>query len=112
MKNSSKSIRRELDKKQAAYFKALAHPVRIAIVEGLRHGELTVNQVSQQFDIEQTNASQQLAVLRHAAIIAARKEGNKTYYSVNDTAIFKVLEAATQILKRQLENVRPMFEDM
>jgi ArsR family transcriptional regulator len=112
LKNPSKNIKKEFDKNQAAYFKALAHPLRIAIVDALRHGELTVNQISQQFDVDQTNASQQLAVLRHANIIAARKEGAKVYYSVNDIAIFKVLEIATQILKRQLENVRHMFEGM
>jgi DNA-binding transcriptional ArsR family regulator len=105
MKDSSTSIRKELGKRQAAYFKALAHPLRIAIVESLRPGELTVNQISQKFDIEQTNASQQLAVLRHANIIAVRKEGSKVFYSVNDAAIFKMLEAATQILERQLQNV-------
>jgi len=112
LKNSSKNIRKELAKKKAAYFKALAHPLRIAIVEGLRQGELTVNQICQQFDVEQTIASQQLAVLRQANIVAARKDGTKVYYSVNDTAIFRVLEGATQILKRQLENVRHMFEGM
>jgi len=85
--SASKNIRRELDQKQAAYFKALGHPVRIAIVEGLRHGELTVNQISQQFDIEQTNASQQLAVLRHANIIvAARREARRI--TVSTTLLF------------------------
>ena len=112
MKNSSKSIRKELAKRQAAYFKALARPLRIAIVESLRRGELTVNQISQKFDIEQTNASQQLAVLRHANIIVARKEGTNVYYSVNDTAIFKMLEAATQILEHQLQNIRDMLAEM
>jgi DNA-binding transcriptional ArsR family regulator len=112
LKNSSKSIRKELGKRQAAYFKALAHPLRIAIVQSLRRGELTVNQISQKFDIEQTNASQQLAVLRHANIIVARKEGTNVYYSVNDTAIYKMLEAATQILEHQLQNVRDMLKEM
>jgi hypothetical protein len=43
--------------------------------------------------------------------LLARKEGTNVYYSVNDIAIFKVLEAATQILERQLQNVRDMLED-
>jgi len=68
--------------------------------------------ISQKFDIEQTNASQQLAVLRHANIISARKEGTKVYYSVKDAAIFKMLEAATLILEHELQNFRHMLEDV
>jgi ArsR family transcriptional regulator len=102
----------ELGKKQSAYFKALAHPLRLAIVKALRHGKLTVNEISEKFDVEQSSTSQQLAVLRHANIIVARKEGTKVYYSVGDTATFKVLETATQILERQLHSFRQMFEDI
>jgi DNA-binding transcriptional ArsR family regulator len=112
LNNSSKNIRQELGKKQAAYFKALAHPLRITIVEPLRRGELTVNQIGQKFNVEQANASQQLAVLRHANIIAARKEGTNVHYSVIDPAIFKVLETANEILKNQLQDVRRMFEHL
>ncbi len=82
------------------------------MVESLRPGELTVNQISQKLDIEQANASQHLAVLRHANVIAARKEGNQVFYSVHDAAVFKILEAATQILLRELQNVSHMLEEM
>jgi Fic family protein len=60
---------------QADFFKALAHPLRISILDALREGELTVNEISQRFDVEQANASQQLAVLRNRNIVATRKEG-------------------------------------
>jgi ArsR family transcriptional regulator len=108
----STRVRKELAKRQAEYLKALAHPLRIAIVESLRPGELTVNQVTQKLNIEQANASQQLAVLRHANIIASRKEGNQVFYSIHDDAVFNILEGATQMLLRELQNVGHILEGM
>ena len=112
VKDASTRVRKELAKKQAEYLKALAHPLRIAIVESLRSGELTVNQITQKLNIEQANASQQLAVLRHANIIAARREGNQFFYSVHDAAVFNILEGATRMLRRELQNVGYIVERM
>jgi Ni,Fe-hydrogenase III large subunit len=64
-------MKQQLVQFKAEYFKALAHPLRISIVDTLRDGELTVNEISQKFEIEPTNASQQLAVLRHTNIVDA-----------------------------------------
>lgn len=110
--DASTRVRKELAKRQAEYLKALAHPLRIAIVEGLRPGELTVNQITQKLNIEQANASQQLAVLRHANIIVSRKAGNQVFYSIQDDAVFNILEGATQMLLRELRNVGHILEGM
>jgi len=45
-------------KASAQVFKALAHPLRISILDALRTGELTVNEISQRFGVEPANASQ------------------------------------------------------
>lgn len=71
-----------------------------------------MNQVTQKLNIEQANASQQLAVLRHANIIASRKEGNQVFYSIHDDAVFNILEGATQMLLRELQNVGHILEGM
>ena len=57
-------MRQKLSNFKAEFFKALAHPLRISILDALREGELTVNEISQKFSVEPANASQQLAVLR------------------------------------------------
>ncbi len=97
---------------KAEFFKALAHPVRISILDSLRNGERTVAELSQEFEIEPANASQQLAVLRNKNIIVARKAGANVYYSVSDPAIFKMLDIARQIFNNQLTGVRTMLEEM
>ena len=105
-------MRQQLSDFKAEFFKALAHPLRISILDALREGELTVNEISQRFDVEQANASQQLAVLRNRNIVLTRKEGENVYYSVSDKSIFKVLDAAKEFFNHQLIGVRSMLEEM
>ena len=97
---------------KAEFFKALAHPLRISILDSLRDGERTVAEISQQFEIEPANASQQLAVLRNKNIIVARKVGANVYYSVIDPTIFKLLDAAREIFNNHLAGVRSMLEEI
>lgn len=105
-------MRQQLSNFKAEFFKALAHPLRISILDALRTGELTVNEISQRFGVEPANASQQLAVLRNKGIVAARKEGSSVYYSVSDHAIFKLLDAAREIFNNHLIGVRGMLEEI
>lgn len=104
--------RQKLSNFKADFFKALAHPLRISILDELRGGELTVNEISRKFAVEPANASQQLAVLRNKNIVTARKEGSNVYYSVTDKAIFKLLDAAREIFNNQLFGVRSMLEEI
>jgi len=97
---------------KAEFFKALAHPLRISILDALREGEKTVAEISEEFKVEQANASQQLAVLRHKNIITARKAGANVYYSVSDRSIFKLLDAARDIFNNHLTGVRTMLEEI
>ena len=105
-------MRQQLSDFKADFFKALAHPLRISILDALRDGELTVNEISQRFQVEQANASQQLAVLRNRNIVIARKVGANVHYSVSDKAIFKLLDAAKEIFNNHLIGVRSMLEEI
>ncbi|HEX6465999.1 MAG TPA: metalloregulator ArsR/SmtB family transcription factor [Terriglobales bacterium] len=99
----------DLGRFKAEFFKALAHPLRIAILDALRNGELGVNELSALLKVEQSTLSQQLAVLRNKNIIGGRKEGLNVYYSVRDTTVFKLLDVAKQIFNNQLIDVKDML---
>ena len=105
-------MRQQLSNFKAEFFRALAHPLRISILDALREGELTVNEISQRFAVEPANASQQLAVLRNRNIVVTRKEGTNVYYSVSDKSIFKLLDAAKEIFSHHLIGVRSMLEEI
>lgn len=105
-------MRQKLSNFKAEFFKALSHPLRISILDELRAGELTVNEISQKFAVEPANASQQLAVLRNKNIVTARKEGSNVYYSVTDKTVFKLLDVARDIFNNHLIGVRSMLEEI
>src|ERR1041384_2468196 len=105
-------MRRTLSDFKADFFKALAHPLRISILDALRDGELTVNEISQRFEVEPANASQQLAVLRNRNIVIARKEGAGVFYSVTDKTLFKLLDVARdKTLFKLLDVARDIFNN-
>src|SRR6266478_69041 len=78
---------------KAEVFQALAHPTRVAIVECLDLGEMSVGQLCEKVGVEQANASQHLAILRNKHIVQTRKAGNQTFYRLRDPAFGKVLAA-------------------
>jgi DNA-binding transcriptional ArsR family regulator len=102
----------ELGRFKAEFFKALAHPLRIAILDALRNGELGVNGLCNVLNAEQSALSQQLAVLRARNIVVGRKEGLNVYYSVRDAAVFRLLDVAKEIFNNHLIDVRDMLSQI
>ena len=97
---------------KAEFFKALAHSIRIRILDCLRDGEKGVNELSEALQIEQANVSQQLAILRVRNIAVGRKSGSNVYYSVSDQALFELLEVAKTIFNNHLVGVRDMLQQI
>ena len=87
---------------KADFFKTLAHPARIRVLELLRDGERSVGELIPEVGLEPSHLSQQLGVLRRAHILQARKEGASVRYSVTDDRIFELLEVAKSILTSTL----------
>ncbi len=102
----------DLGRFKAGFFKALAHPLRIAVLDLLREGERGVNELSSLLSVEQSALSQQLAVLRNKNIVVARKEGLNVYYSVRDKTVFRLLDVAKQIFSNQLISVQDMLSQI
>lgn len=90
---------------KAEFFRALAHPTRIAIVEQLRNGELSAGTLIERLGIEQANASQHLAVLRAKNILVNRKAGNQVFYSVRDPLIIDVLDIMRRYFHAHMNEV-------
>src|SRR5512133_1315323 len=102
----------ELSHFTAEFFKALGHPLRIRILDGLRHGEVGVTDLSERLGVEQSTLSQQLAVLRKSNIVVGRKEGQNVFYSVPDRAIFRLLDDARQVFNNQLIDVQDLLSQL
>ena len=81
----------------ATIFKALAHPVRIAILDLLRYGEECVCHMEATLGKRQAYISQQLAILRAAQIITDRRDGMNIFYRVVRPEIYALLDAARAV---------------
>jgi DNA-binding transcriptional ArsR family regulator len=76
---------------QAALHQALAHPVRLQILEVLAHGEACVCHLTAVLGRRQPYVSQQLAALRDAGLVVDRREGTLIYYHVRDARLVALL---------------------
>ena len=63
--------------------KALAHPLRMRILQALTGGERNVGEIEEATGIAQPALSQQLAVLRNAGLVDTRKQAKLVFYSLN-----------------------------
>src|SRR5262245_2233075 len=74
-------------------FKALADPTRRAILRLLRRGEMNAGELADRFGISKPSMSHHFAVLKAADLIAARRDGQQIYYSLNTTVVEDLLTA-------------------
>jgi|ERR1035437_7269676 DNA-binding transcriptional ArsR family regulator len=102
----------ELSQFKAEFFKALAHPLRVRIIDAVRGGEIGVNELSVRLGVEQTTLSQQLSILRSRNIVIGRKNGSNVFYSVRDPAMFRLFDVAREIFNNHLIDVRDLLSQV
>jgi ArsR family transcriptional regulator len=98
---------------KAEFFGALAHPVRIRLLEALVDaGETSVQDLQRRLGIDQPIVSQQLARLRASGIVTSKKQGASTLYEVADPMIGDLLRVAKRILNRHLVGVKSLLREL
>lgn len=90
-------IRSEQIEPVASRFKAIAHPLRLAIVCLLGPGERTVTEICQELGTTQPNISQHLNLLHNQDLLRSRKEGNRVYYAIADQRLSEIIGMLQQI---------------
>lgn len=83
---------------KADFFRTLGHPARIRVLELLADRDHAVHELLEKIEIEPSNLSQQLAVLRRAGLVTQRRDGGEVVYSVSVAEVRDLLMAARQIL--------------
>ncbi len=83
---------------KAEFFRTLGHPARIRILELLTERDHAVHELLEAIEIEPSNLSQQLAVLRRAGLVVQHRVGGEVVYSVAVPEVRDLLMAARAIL--------------
>jgi ArsR family transcriptional regulator len=89
---------------KAEFFKALAHPLRIGILELLRGGPLSVTEIQEATGAPGSSVSQQLGVLRGRNILFTERRGTTIIYRVPDPELFELLDVARRIFNAHLSD--------
>jgi DNA-binding transcriptional ArsR family regulator len=102
----------ELQAFKARFFKALAHPIRIRLVELLVARDRTVQELQTVLTLDQSSVSQHLAVLRANHVVTARKLGTTVRYALRDPLVGDLLQVARRIFSSQLTGTQDMLREL
>jgi DNA-binding transcriptional ArsR family regulator len=107
MLNAEKQL---LFEKQAEIAKAIAHPLRIAVVDFLKDGEQCVCDIAEYVGSERSNVSRHLSVMVNAGILEYRKEGLKVIYKLKTPCILDFFSCTTACLRQQIKDSEKLLK--
>ena len=97
---------------KADFFRTLGHPARIRVLELLSERDHAVHELLAAIEIEPSNLSQQLAVLRRAGLVVQRRKGAEVVYSVSVPEVRDLLLAARVILRSLIDGQDQLKKDL
>lgn len=92
MQSASTQLDRDLLDKTASSLKAIAHPIRLAIIDLLKDGRrMNVTQIYKNLGLEQAVASQHLSILKDKDILDSKRQGKHSYYFLKHPRVIEVI---------------------
>lgn len=77
----------------AGKLRAIAHPMRIAIIDMLDHNRrMSVTEIYHTLEIEQAAASHHLNILKNNRVLVSKREGKKIFYSLKSTTLTEIIQ--------------------
>lgn len=103
---------RPLAEAKAELFKALAHPVRIRVLELLSESEHTIGELAAETGLELSHLSQQVSVLRRAGIVDSRRVRSTVVCSLRDPLTAELLAGARRLLGNNLRQGQALLAQL
>jgi DNA-binding transcriptional ArsR family regulator len=97
---------------KAEFFRMLGHPVRIRVLELLTRGPRSVRDMLAEIQVEPSNLSQQLAVLRRSGIVTATRERNTVVYALAGGDVAELMRAARRILTELVVGQNQLLDEL
>jgi ArsR family transcriptional regulator len=101
-----------LHQAKAELFRTMGHPVRVRVLELLQDGPRAVHELLADIDVEPSNLSQQLAVLRRAGLVSSSREGATVRYTLATSDVADVMSAARRILTDVLTDREALLHEL
>jgi DNA-binding transcriptional ArsR family regulator len=90
-------------KLHADFCKLLADTNRLLIIMELAQGELSVNELTHRLDLQQSNVSKHLSMMREHGLVNSRRDGASIYYSISDVRIYEAIKLLRDVQSDQIE---------
>jgi len=103
---------RKLYELKAEVFRAVAHPLRLAVIDFLKDGEQCVCDIARHIGAQRSNVSRHLAVMLKAGVVEHRKDGLRMIYSLKAPCILNFLSCVTDLLRRRMEQNRAALKGL
>ena len=97
------NIEEKMFQMHAEVCKSMANPTRLKIMNLLRDGEKSVEELKKRLGLPKANLSQHLSVLRQRRIVFTRRAGLNIYYKVANPKMIKACDILRQVLLEQLQ---------
>jgi DNA-binding transcriptional ArsR family regulator len=94
----------------AERFRILGEPMRIRLLDALREGPATVQELQAAIDASQQNVSKHLGVLLRSGLVSRRKDGNFSRYAIADEGVFDLCEQVCGGMRRQLDELDALLQ--
>lgn len=92
---------------KAKLYRGLSDPSRLAILEALRSGPLSVTQIVELTGLAQSNASNHLGCLYDCGLVSREQRGRFVFYGLKDQRVAALLATADDLL---LEVAKGVYE--
>ena len=86
----------------AQRFRVIGEPMRIRLLDALRDGPMTINELTEALGASQQNVSKHVGVLAQANIVGREKDGTRVRCYIADDSIFELCELVCGGLRRQV----------
>lgn len=94
----------------AGRFRVLGEPMRIKLLDRLRDGEATVQELQAALGASQQNVSKHLGVLLQAGMVARTKRGTSSVYSIADPGVFELCDLVCGGIRRQVAELDAILQ--
>ena len=103
---------KELFKLQSDICKTMANPIRMEIIYALKDGEKSVSELVDSIGLTKSNVSQHLSVLKSAAVVSARRDGQNIFYSIANEKILEACRLMREVLMEQLSEKQKLIDKL
>ncbi len=92
--------------------KALAHAIRIEIIDLLGESELGFSEIAEKTGVAQSSLSQHLSMMMEKGILTQRKEGLNTYFKLSTPKVAEACQLMREVLMERLEKTQELFKSL